>query len=282
MNSNTLILHNLANNGDLFVSRSFVRDLCEKLNGNVIYLHKYDPNYLFNDISLKEFKTQAFPIDDNEKRVYSTWYAAKNRRYMEGTGCTIQTLYKLFSEMYFNLGLPINSIQSYIPSINFEKYQFKSNKRNTQNVLICNNIPLSGQSSTDDMSLFIEQLARSCPKKIFFVTNETKKHLNYPNIIYTKNILKTNNLIEISCFSKECSYIIGRASGPYTFSFIKENFDDGVKFFEIAYPNHMGENFNLANFGLQKLGYNNFLNLNCEEPLENILKKIVFELHLHD
>ncbi len=276
MNSNTLILHNLAHNGDLFVSRSFVRDLCEKLNGNVIYLHKYDPNYLFNDISLKEFKTQAFPIDDNEKRVYSTWYAAKNHRYMEGTGCTIQTLYKLFSEIYFNLGLPINSIQSYIPSINFEKYGYRFIERKPNTVLVCTNTPLSGQSSISDLGYLVNFLSKEFPNKIFYVTNKLSSIENRSNVIFTESILKTNNLIELSWFSTHCSSIIGRSSGPYTFSLLNKNLEDKVTFFEILYTQPEG-NFDQFNFGLQKLGYNqNFINIcarNSDETILNIISK---------
>ena len=270
---NNIILYNPAHNGDLFVSRSFVRDLSEKIKKQIIYLHKFNSNYLFNDIDLREFQTNVFPTDLSGK-IYCTWYAAKNNKYMNETGCTIQTLYKLFTDVYLDLDLKLNTIEDYITSFNFEKYGLPKNTRKSNSILVCTNQPLSGQSNTLDMGNLVNNLSKKFPNKNFYITNKLESLENRSNIILTQDLLKNNNLIELSWFSTQCSSIIGRSSGPYTFSLINKNLEDNVNFFEILYTHPEG-NFNQFNFGLQHLGYNkNFVNIcarNSEEKIFEII-----------
>jgi len=271
-----ITFYNHAHYGDLFVSRSFIKDICNTLPDNEYgYVHKYNSNYLFNDIKLNEYK-----LDNNLNLtcdyVIDTWYAANNEKYYKNSGCTIQTLYKLFEDAYKFIGIEIKNIKHYIPEIDFNFYNLKREKRNKDTILICNNIPLSGQSSTEDMTDFIEKLAIAMPNKTFFITNDTLKPLNYKNIFYSKNILKQNNLIESSWLSTQCSSIIGRSSGPYTFSFTKPNLEEGLKYFEISYTDPEVE-FKNCNFGLHHLNYNNFYNINAKNTWDDI--EIFLEKH---
>ena len=120
--------------------------------------------------------------------------------------------------------------------------------------------------------MVIQSIASFFPEKIFFVTNDTDQEIKLPNVFYTKNILKENNLIELSWLSTQCSSIIGRASGPYTYSFVKKNLNDRIHFFEIAYNEE--NNFEKLNFGLTQLGYNNFTNLDASKSWDEIIEQI--------
>lgn len=249
---------NTAHYGDLFVSRSFIKDISNKIKEDIYYIHKYNKNYLFNDINLKEIQFGQQPIDN--KFIFETWYATKNHKYYDKSGCTIQTLYKLFKDVYEELNIKLDNIEKYVPNIDYSKYNFPKEKRNKDTILICTNTPLSGQSNTNDMGYLVNKLSEQMPNKLFFVTNEVANLQKRNNVFYTKDVLKTNNLIELSWFSTQCSSIIGRSSGPYTFSLTKENLEEGLNFFEITYSSPEGD-FNLCNFGLPKLGYNNFYNI---------------------
>lgn len=254
----SITFYNNAHYGDLFVSRSFIKDVVNKFSKNVYYAHRYKKNYLFCDIDVKEINFGEQPIDN--KFIFETWYATNQQKYFDQTGCTIQTLYKLFTDVYAQLEITLDNINNYVPSIDYSKYGFLKEERNKNAVLICTNIPLSGQSNKDDMGFFVNEIAKKMPNKMFFVTNDVLNLKKQDNVFYTKNILKTNDLIELSWFSTQCSSIIGRSSGPYTFALTKQNLDEGLKFFEIGYSFPEGD-FSNCNFGLPKLGYNNFYNI---------------------
>jgi len=272
INKKNILFLNHAHLGDLFVSRSFVKDICKILPENkYCYAHTHNKNYLFVDLAINECHIhEGF---GNPDYIFNTWYATNNEKYYKNTGCTIQTLYKLFEDVYRELNIELKSIDMYIPEIDYSFYNLENKPRQNNSVLICNNIPKSGQSSSFDMTFLIEDLANCFPDKNFYITNDTSKELNLKNVFYTKNILKNNNLIELSWFSTQCSSVIGRSSGPYTFTLTKKNLTEGLKYFEIIYfDNDVG--FNNANFGLHKLNYNNFYNICPKNNLNQIFSFI--------
>jgi hypothetical protein len=253
-----ILFYNKQNNGDCFVSRNFINDVKNKINSKIYYAHKHQKNYLFNDINLEEINLNYDASKYN--LIFDTWYATQNHKYFEKTGCTLHTLYKIFFDIYNILNIPIGDIKEYIPSIDYKKYGLNEQERNINSVLVCTNKPMSSQSNSDDMGFFVNEISKKMPEKLFFITNDVKGLEPRKNVFYTKDILKNNNLIELSWFSTQCSSIIGRSSGPYTFSLTKKNLDEGLKFFEITYSNPEGD-FSSCNFGLHNLGYNNFYNM---------------------
>lgn len=258
--------------GDLFVSRSFIKDIIQKRPDDYFYVHKHRTNYLFNDLNIKELTLDAAKsqgLMDDEKFCFPTWYAAFNHKYFKDTGCTIQTLYKLFCDVYSTLGISIDPIENYIPTIDFSKYNLDKHKRNKDTVLVCTNMPLSGQSSSNSMEYLVNRLADNFPNKIFLVTNKIDGIKEKQNIFYTENVLKENNLIEIAWLSTQCSSVIGRSSGPYTFSLLKENMNDSVNYFEIVYSYPIGD-FTMCNFGLKQLGYSNFYNVCARSSWDDV------------
>jgi hypothetical protein len=273
MTSQNIVFYNICNNGDIFVSRSFVKDIISKLPNNEYYYAHKNKKYLLKDLNLKEIELIEHLKVSSIPKLIDTWYASNNKKYYDG--CTIQTLYSLFKDVYNDLSINIEDILSYLPEIDYLKYGLSDNeKRNKNTILICNNKPLSGQSSQGDMSWFVQNIASFFPEKIFFVTNDTDQEIKLPNVFYTKNILKENNLIEVSWLSTQCSSIIGRASGPYTYSLVKKNINDKIHFFEIAYKDEKTNNFEKLNFGLPELGYTNFTNLDASKSWEDVLEGI--------
>jgi len=268
-----ILFTNFAHYGDLFVSRSFIKDIILKLpEHDYYYIHNYKLNYIFNDLKIKECNlVNELPTIHY---VFDTWYTANNQKYFQDTKCSLQTLYKLFQDVYQTLGISLEPIQEYIPTIDFSFYSLIKKERKNKSILICNNVPQSGQSSTSDMTDFIEKFSSNYKDVTFFITNETSKDLVSPNIVYTKNILKKNDLIEISWLSTQCSTILGRTSGPYTYSILKENLNDNVKYIEIYNKNYEDINHDYENFGLPKLNYNNFLTIDSNLSWDKILQTI--------
>lgn len=254
----SILFYNTRHFGDCFVSRSFIADVVNKVNDKVYYAHGHKKNYLFNDINLTEIEPNQDISSYNF--IFDTWYATENHKYFEKTGCTLQTLYKIFFDVYQKLGIQIEPINEYIPSIDYKIYGLNEEERNKNSVLVCTNKPLSSQSNSDDMGYFVNEISKRLPEKLFFITNDVPGIETRENVFYTKDILKNNNLIELSWFSTQCSSVIGRSSGPYTFSLTKKNLEEGLKFFEITYSHPEGD-FTNCNFGLHNLGYKNFYNM---------------------
>ena len=274
-----IVFYNHFHKGDIFLSRSFIKDMINKLNLNFYYLH-YNGKDFFNDfkincdLNLNELKNIDnwncnFIVD--ETMYLNTWYNSCGGKYM--TGCNLQTFYNLFKNYYNLFQIEIDSMENYIPSVDYSYFDIKVNYNLPKNkiILICNNIPLSGQSNTRNIDFIINELSNRFTNIIFLVTNQTNVSNN--NIIETKNILKFNNLFEISHLSKFCDIIIGRSSGPYSFSLIRENiFNDKIKYISIC------SDEGLVDFGLKhyanknKFNYINS-NLNDEEILKLLIEK---------
>lgn len=276
-NIKNIIFYNHFHKGDIFLSREFIKDIINKLNLNFYYLHGNDGNF-FNDLNiksiidvnqLKNINHWNCPFIIDETLYLNTWYNACNGRYMEG--CILQTFYNIFKEYYKILNIELDIIQNYIPSVDYSKFNIdKAFNLFDNSIMICNNTPLSGQSNIRNMDVIIDGLSKKFTNKILLVTNET--NLNNKNIIKTNIVTKNNTLFEISYLSKFCNYIIGRSSGPYSFSLIKENiFNNKLKYISIC------SSEDLVDFGLKKFTHKNKFNyinsnLNDDEILNLLIQ----------
>jgi hypothetical protein len=102
--------------------------------------------------------------------------------------------------------------------------------KNGFKVLICNNNSLSGQSNNLNLDYLIDQVSELYPDITFYVTD--KMSVNKSNVIFTSDITNAlPDLLEISYISTKCNIIIGRGSGPYSFSILFENIKDESKTF---------------------------------------------------
>jgi hypothetical protein len=99
------------------------------------------------------------------------------------------------------------------------------------NVLICNDIPISGQSHNGKWESAIQRLANDFENVNFICTNVFET--NMPNVFFTNNLTNREKIIcdlpEIGKISEHCNVIITNSSGPGTFSMTKNNFLDKNK-----------------------------------------------------
>jgi hypothetical protein len=95
---------------------------------------------------------------------------------------------------------------------------------------------MSGQSDNGiSMSEILKYLSEQYPEFIFFVTN--KINLSSDNIVYIEDLTRgTENLNELSFTSTYCDILIGRYSGPHSFSYIKDNFYKNKLFLSFITP----------------------------------------------
>ena len=239
---NKIIFFNRYHSGDIFVSRGFIKyilslDLAEEY----YYQHKCDPKLLqdFPQItSLRPERHDCPKSTDTDKYIHA-WYMMSS--HWNSHGPTYTSLYHIFKSYVENVfKLPFNVDKStLLPQIDFSYFKvnhikdyLESSPYNTK-ILISNGDCMSTQASNFDLNPTIQYLATTYPNALFLVTNKEDIPINLPNVVYTSNIIKaeSNDLIENAYISRYCDVIVGRSSGTYTYSMLKENFEDPTKTF---------------------------------------------------
>lgn len=248
-------------NGDLFNSREIIRWIIkENPDYRYFYAHSKDPK-LFFDIpelsysSLYSFMdgNKAFILGSCHDLYINTWIGRNSKYVLPGIGCTLKKYVEMFNDTIKVLNnssislklLPENSEQ-FLPTINFSlmdglsdiKYTVNSLLKNYNfSVLICTGDVWSNQADNFDMGNVSRYLADKFPRVLFLTTTKIESDLN--NLIYTEDITKLNSdLIQISYISTYCRIIVGRSSGPYVFTQIKENLNNPEKIF-ISFTKHV-------------------------------------------
>lgn len=255
---NKIVFFNHFNKGDIFCARPFIEQIIKDLkeiNFEFYFYHQHG-EYLLKDLDIIYLDLSRINniIDirspnfiDGDSIYINTWIGKYFNYEYYFCGCNLRTLYHImYSEIFcflnekLNLNLKLKSIIEYFPSINYEYYNihhinnFLFNEKRKK-ILFCNGPALSGQCSeyNGDMSDIIIPLAKEYNNYVFIVTNRIYDHY-LENIIYSGDIIKNNDLNdinEISYLSTQCETIIGRSSGPFTFSNVKENiFNKNKKF----------------------------------------------------
>ncbi len=187
----------------------------EILNGVIVELYD-DDDFLYHKEILKF--DSIYNIE--------TWVGYKE--YFKMYNCTLYSNYVMFKTIYDKLDIPLERIDYYLPSIDFNNINidnvddFISNDDRTK-VLISNGDVQSLQSNNFNFSDIIYELSNLFCDVLFLTTHKT--NIVKSNVINISDITKTsNNINEISYLSTFCDIIIGRGSGPYCFTHIKNNF----------------------------------------------------------
>jgi len=289
---NNIFFFNSWRNGDVHVSRSFIIDIMNKLpNNNYYYIQ--NPNYT-SDFILKDIKMMKIPsysidkVDSNSSITkigddifINTWYGQSGFKYFENSyspnkanDCSFYILYNIFKDVYKFLNIEIENFENYLPEIIFENLEktkidiFLNNSNFEKKILICDNPVQSGQSLNFDFKPIIKELS-SRYKKYAFISTSNNNGIS-DNTFSTNNIIGLKfDLNEISYLSTHCDVIVGRSSGPYTFSLTKQNIMNENKKF-VAFTNNK-----IVALGLKDGDYKCQLNWSNDYSHDNVLKKII-------
>lgn len=227
-------------NGDLFHSKSFIRQIINTLDVDFSYAHSNNPKILIDlEIPYENIPDISHSIrflEDGETLYINTWigsYFVEGERYYGE--CTLRFSYDMFDKIYselnsrFECNLSLSDIKDYYPSIDYQKFEIKNideylKNNTTKKVLFSNGPCLSGQCRYyGDMVDIINDLAEK-HKDITFICTQ-KIQTSYSNVVFTEDIIKIsdNDLNEIGYLSTFCDLIVGRNSGPFCFSTNKDN-----------------------------------------------------------
>lgn len=271
MKFDKIIFFNHGNNGDIHISRNFVKFIMQHSEADVYEYHTRVSTKLLKDIDINHYSdvydfihhTQSATdhfIKDNCLYI-NTWYNANYGKYIADTGVSIHTLFKVFKQAAILAGIDLEllanqPIDNLIPSYAFSKFDNLDiitsfiDKEQRPLILLCTNEVHSGQAVNFDFDPVIDIVSSLNKDKVFIITNiYNNVKIKRDNVIYFEDILpiEENNLVEISYLSQFCNYIVGRASGPYSFSIITENILNPNKTF-VVYTTTIAEN--LKGFGI--------------------------------
>lgn len=255
---------NTFHNGDVHYSRTYVRDMMNKLgNSEYYYLHNNKPEILKDIQNLKHDNAwnsfdnwvliSKYPISyvnriirNNSDLYINTWVGQENWITTKGVNrnrnmryCSLYSLHEMYEDIYNELSIPINDINHYIPYIDFnyiEKYNIdrfmSNNKKFEHKVLIVNNEPRTVRIQME-MELIVNKLSEKYKNILFILTNKTS--IRKENVAYTNDIIQlSSDLNEIGYLSKYCDIIVGRPSGPYCFCMNKDTFVENKTFLTIS------------------------------------------------
>ena len=243
MSKKKVLFYNHWHNGDVHMSRSYVRDLMSLLGDCDYYYHHKNDKKLLADIDHLQTVSEMIDADI----VIDTWIGQYHYKGMDAKervknrssflGCNFPHYYAVMSQAYDDLGLrrAIKSIDYYIPDIAYEKFYIDNIKEffcvhAGLSVLISNNPAMSFQAPDVDFDSIVSSLAGEFPSVCFIMTNPGTVKIEKNNVFYGSDIVNSpvqiNDLNEISYISTHCKVIVGRSSGPYSFSITRKNVQD--------------------------------------------------------
>ncbi len=227
-------------NGDVHMSRPYVTDLMTLLQGcEFYYYHPNNPKLLADIENLTHTPTKT-----NADIIIDTWIGQLHYKGMSATerilnegaflGCNFPSYYSVMGKVYENLNLvaSLKPVEYYLPTINYACFDIKNIDRyfagkKKLNVLISNNVTMSGQAPEVAFNEIVAALAGTYPDVDFLISNNDGSIATGQNVILCTDIINNPETIcdlnEISYISTHCDLIVGRSSGPYTFSVVKEN-----------------------------------------------------------
>jgi hypothetical protein len=254
-----IVFFNYYHNGDIHVSRGFVRQIMNKVQQidptiQFAYGHR-NSSALLSDIPNLQFDPTALSIVKNDHAnlivigdvIYiNTWYAQQNFKYMNKYGISIDALYGALDDSCQSIwGFSLDSISTdpsvFFPSIDYDKFQIDQAKKwlnghPGKKVFVSNGAVLSDQAHNFSLTSIIDRISRKHTDKIFILSNKDG-HPGSANIIHSSDIINKNgnDLNENSFISTYCDVIIGKASGSFTFAMTQENlFQRAVKFLALC------------------------------------------------
>ena len=297
-----VVFFNHFHNGDIHVSRGFIRKIMEKAKEihkdvSFCYTHK---NYarLLVDIDGLMYDRGVLANCGNEHNTWhrngdtvyiNTWYAQGRFKHMNRYGISMDCLYSALDENCIGaLGFSLSDIgcdvKEFFPIIDYSKFYIGEAKKwldehTGKKIFISNGKVLSGQAHEFNMNSIIESVAKKHNDKIFILSNNEGK-INLPNVIYSSDTIKKNgnDLNENAFLSEHCDVVVGRASGTFSFALTQKNlFDRNIKFlcFSNLVPKKEGK-FWLDDMLSDKINYTSSI-MTTNENNQNRIIEIIGE-----
>lgn len=192
-------------NGDLFASKTFVKEIIDSVDTKFYYGHVNNPLVLkdlnVGYIYFPQISNKVKFLDTEDIFYINTWIGAyfEDEKSAEEC-CTLKFSYDMFQQIYselnkvFSLDLKLSPMEKYFPFIDFSQYEIYNvdeyvKEDSNVKILFCNGSCLSGQCNyTGDMKDIIESLSIKYPSITFMATQKFDTSLT--NIKFTSDIIQ--------------------------------------------------------------------------------------------
>lgn len=287
-----IAFYNYYHNGDLFVSRQYIKQIRETLGNDVEY-HYYHMNKEKTTRDIAEYKGKCTDkclykerfIVDNDTLYVNTWVGIyhesnhKNPPFLFEGGINYVILTRIWKHIFNVMNTVIScdlkikdNLEDYIATIDYSKYDLsvieKFVSTNSRKKILFSNGPVhSGQSFNNDMMPMINDFARDYPQYDFICTKRIASDSN--NIYFTDDFqIPDGDLVEIGYLSRYCDLIVGKNSGPFIYCLEKENFTNPHKKI-VQFNSHEQDSLH---YGLNMKSDFTFSNTFEESNIRNIIK----------
>jgi len=247
MEYRNVVFYNHFGNGDLWVSREFVKTMMRLFDADNYYYSHTKDHHIFFDIPELSFR----PLNDKclmrepyvmfgDTLYINTWIGWAYGKYVfPGVSITLDNYKRMFNDTISLIGdtyvFDKRNIE-YVPNPDYSYLEdnyveninrFIFNNAGRTIVLISNGEVQSNQSANFDFMPIISQLAVTYEDSVFIITGD---YLGKPdNVVLARDIIgkqEGSELPEISYLSQYMDVIVGRSSGPFVFAQTKLNYSN--------------------------------------------------------
>jgi hypothetical protein len=244
-----IVFYSFWNNGDVYLTRPMVQYLMKCLPGReYCFAHNCAPDLLADIDGLKYDRSLLaglpnqirWVVDPKTSTVFiNMWVGLSGMYYVflpQFGGHSLQLVNYCFSEHIRDLFcIDPPPLTDGVPIVNYSRFHIGDIDRFVQadqrrRVLICNGRVLSKQAENFDFTPIVDRLSHDFPDLLFIPT--AAMNLARPNVMQSADIIKKGapDLNETGYLSMFCDVIVGRSSGPYTFSINPRNLQSAKSF----------------------------------------------------
>jgi hypothetical protein len=248
-----IVFYSHGHYGDAFISRMMVRDVMQQLGNDYNYSYALLVNpKVVQDLCpawdtvaaqqlLSDGSYHLSRLKKSEDTLYINAWIGCYTGMWHSNHPSYHYLYNIYKECYANIEefagikLKINpNFWHYIPQVDYSKFDCSAADTfladHPKTYLFCNGKVQAHQSGMDQMQASIEILAAKYPHCAFLATEKFSTEVK--NIHFTQDVFGMNNdLMEISYLSQHTNLIVGKNSGPFTYSNTLHNLIDTKKIF---------------------------------------------------
>jgi hypothetical protein len=244
---NEIVFVNHFHNGDLHISREFIRKIKKQFPQYAYgYANRCDP-YVLKDLGLNHYDSRSINFGSEfnghlqigNKIYLNTWYGACKGKFNCACGIAFDALYSLFDhylKAVFNSSIQVldGDPTKFFPTIDFSHYAIDSAKsymdaagpKWVKKIFFSNGAVLSGQAVNVSLAPMINQMAYKYQTDLFIYTNEDRGITPRHNVVCTKSIINkalSCDLNENAYIAERSDIIVGNSSGAYTFALTQNN-----------------------------------------------------------
>lgn len=251
-----IIFFNHWRHGDSFVNKAYVKQIIESFPESKFgYAHAFHPN-IVADLNCEHLTLDQLPAELTWHQILGTDFGT-NTLYINawpgnwrgrffGQHPTLPTINYGWQEVFDQLNIPLlGGYDFYLPSTDFNfydldraKFYLKLKKIGIRPmILLCNGPVRSKQSDVNEMTVLVDKLSQILPNYEFLTTYPV--NVKQANVSCTDDIFETDvgNINQIAYLSQFACLVIGKNSGPFTYSQHRANLINHKKKF-LCYGKH--------------------------------------------